>query len=54
MSKKNEPEVTVGLSVRVPASLLARIDALTTAEQRTRGNMVRILLQEALDERDGR
>jgi metal-responsive CopG/Arc/MetJ family transcriptional regulator len=56
MAKKtqSEPETTetTGLSVRVPVHLLARIDALTSAEKRTRGNMVRVLLEEALDSRD--
>ena len=56
MAKKtqSEPEATetTGLSVRVPVQLLARIDALTAAEKRTRGNMVRVLLEEALDSRD--
>lgn len=57
MAKKTQsPETTetTGLSVRVPVQLLARIDALTAMEKRTRGNMVRVLLEEALDSRENR
>ena len=42
------------MSVRLPADLLAQIDELAAKERRTRGNMVRILLEDALKERKGR
>ena len=38
----------MGVSVRLPATLLAEIDRLAQQERRTRGNLVRILLEDAL------
>jgi metal-responsive CopG/Arc/MetJ family transcriptional regulator len=51
MAKKAEKEQeagSVGVSVRLPAALLADIDHLAEQERRTRGNMLRILLEDAL------
>lgn len=51
MAKKPEakdPE-SVGVSVRLPATLLAEIDSLAEQERRTRGNVIRIALEDWLD-----
>jgi hypothetical protein len=36
------------VSFRLPAALLAQIDRLANDERRTRGNAIRLLLEEAL------
>ena len=51
--KKIEPESeSVGVSFRLPASLLAQVDGLADEERRTRGNAIRLLLEEALEQRE--
>jgi metal-responsive CopG/Arc/MetJ family transcriptional regulator len=53
MARKQEardPE-SVGVSVRLPATLLAEIDSLAVEERRTRGNLMRLLLEDALKSR---
>jgi metal-responsive CopG/Arc/MetJ family transcriptional regulator len=55
MAKKPEKEEasgSVGVSVRLPESLLIQIDRLAEQERRTRGNMIRILLEDALKARE--
>lgn len=54
MPKKTdkENEGTTALSVRLPNALLAQIDRIVTDERRTRGNVVRILLEDALKARE--
>ena len=47
-----KPERTVVLSFRLPERLVKRVDIHAEKETRTRTNMVQVLLQEALDERD--
>src|ERR1017187_6122605 len=47
-----KPERTVVLSFRLPERLVKRVDTHAEKETRTRTNMVQVLLQEALDERD--
>jgi metal-responsive CopG/Arc/MetJ family transcriptional regulator len=47
---KQEPE-SVGVSVRLPSLLLAQIDTLAEQERRTRGNVIRLLLEDALKQR---
>lgn len=47
---KQEPE-SVGVSVRLPVALLEEIDRLAGEERRTRGNVIRLLLEDALKER---
>jgi metal-responsive CopG/Arc/MetJ family transcriptional regulator len=47
-----KPERTVVLSFRLPERLVKRVDIHAEKETRTRVNMVQVLLQEALDERD--
>jgi metal-responsive CopG/Arc/MetJ family transcriptional regulator len=47
---KQEPE-SVGVSVRLPADLLEEIDRLAEEERRTRGNVIRLLLEDALKQR---
>jgi metal-responsive CopG/Arc/MetJ family transcriptional regulator len=49
-----KPEKTVVLSFRLPERLVKRIDAHADAETRNRVNMVQVLLQEALDNRDAK
>jgi metal-responsive CopG/Arc/MetJ family transcriptional regulator len=36
------------LSIRLPQSLLAKIDALAEQERRSRGNLVRLLLERVM------
>jgi len=43
---------TLVLSFRLPESLIKRVDLRAKKETRTRVNMVRVLLQEALDKGD--
>ena len=50
MVTKQEPE-SVGVSVRLPAALLEEIDRLAEQERRTRGNVIRLLLEDALKQR---
>jgi len=47
-AEKQEESGSVGVSVRLPVALLADIDRLAEQERRTRGNMLRILLEDAL------
>lgn len=42
---------TTGVSVRLPGEMLAQIDRLANDERRTRGNAIRLLLEEALKAR---
>jgi metal-responsive CopG/Arc/MetJ family transcriptional regulator len=49
--KKEQDSGSVGVSVRLPMALLADIDRLAEQERRTRGNMLRILLEDALKAR---
>jgi metal-responsive CopG/Arc/MetJ family transcriptional regulator len=53
MAKKTEPvsPVSKGVSIRLPTELLEDIDRLATEERRSRGNMVRLLLEDALKQR---
>jgi predicted transcriptional regulator len=48
-SLETQDESSVGVSVRLPAALLAKIDGLADQERRTRGNMIRIALEDWLD-----
>jgi metal-responsive CopG/Arc/MetJ family transcriptional regulator len=48
---KQEPE-SVGVSVRLPVALLEEIDRLAEEERRTRGNVIRLLLEDALKLRE--
>ena len=41
-------ESTTGVSVRLPDEMLAQVDQLANDERRTRGNAIRLLLEEAL------
>jgi hypothetical protein len=43
---------SVGVSFRLPTALLAQIDKLANDERRTRGNLLRLLLEEALRTRE--
>jgi len=52
MARKDKDEPgTVGVSVRIPTEMLREIDRLADQERRTRGNMVRVLLEDALKQR---
>ena len=51
MKKQPEPG-SVGVSVRLPANLLAEIDRIAADERRTRGNVIRIALEDWLKERE--
>lgn len=51
--EKEEPVGSVGVSVRVPEEMVSQIDMLAAQERRTRGNMIRILLEDALKQREG-
>ena len=51
-SKARDQEAgTTGVSVRLPTEMLASIDRLANDERRTRGNAIRLLLEEALEQR---
>ena len=41
----------MGVSVRLPTALLADIDRIAEQERRTRGNVIRLLLEDALKAR---
>jgi len=43
---------SIVLSLRLPAKLVKRLDTLAETELRTRVNMIHVLLQEALDNRE--
>jgi predicted transcriptional regulator len=45
---------TTSVSVRLPDELLAQIDGLATAERRTRGNVMRLLLEDALKAKESK
>jgi metal-responsive CopG/Arc/MetJ family transcriptional regulator len=51
MKTKGEEPGTTGVSVRLPNDMLASIDRLANDERRTRGNAIRLLLEEALQVR---
>jgi metal-responsive CopG/Arc/MetJ family transcriptional regulator len=42
------PDELIGLSIRLPQSLLAKIDALAEQERRSRGNLIRVLLERVM------
>lgn len=48
------PDETVHVSVRLPVGLVEAIDLLAAGERRIRTQMIRILLEDALDARSGR
>jgi len=48
MSKQDTKDDTVGISVRVPKVVVEEIDRIADVERRTRGNVIRILLEDAL------
>jgi metal-responsive CopG/Arc/MetJ family transcriptional regulator len=52
-TKAKEEQGTTGISVRLPNEMLAQIDKLANEERRTRGNAIRLLLEEALQQRRG-
>ncbi len=57
MVKKREKEQeagSVGVSVRLPTALLADIDRIAEQERRTRGNVIRLLLEDALKARSAK
>lgn len=54
MTKTQEKEKTLILSFRLPELLIKRVDSEAEKETRTRANMVQVLLQEALDKRQGK
>ena len=43
---------SIVLSLRLPAKVVKRLDTLAERELRTRVNMIHVLLQEALDNRE--
>jgi metal-responsive CopG/Arc/MetJ family transcriptional regulator len=49
--KKAEPSGSVGVSVRLPKELVTQIDSLAVEQRRSRGNMLRLLVEEALTHR---
>jgi metal-responsive CopG/Arc/MetJ family transcriptional regulator len=42
------------ISLRLPQTLLKKLDAQAKKEQRTRGNLIRVLLEKALEKKGGR
>ncbi len=54
MTKKKQDAAesgTTGVSVRLPTNMLQAIDELALTERRTRGNVIRLLLEDALKAR---
>jgi len=51
---KLKDEGTVATSVRLPAAIRDRLEAIATDERRTLGNIIRIALEDWLASRDGR
>jgi len=51
MKTKSEEAGTTGVSVRLPNEMLEQVDKLANDERRTRGNAIRLLLEEALQSR---
>jgi predicted transcriptional regulator len=47
-------EGTVATSVRLPADIRERLDAIATEERRTLGNVIRIALEDYLKMREGK
>jgi hypothetical protein len=50
-SETPKPQKTVTVSFKAPVDLLAQIDRLAKDERRSRGNAIRLLLDEALQQR---
>lgn len=44
-------DATTRVSVRIPAGILAKIDAQSRRDARSRSNMIAVLLREAIDAR---
>ena len=56
MAKKAEQEESkgsIGVSVRLPEHLVREIDRLADQDRRSRGSMIRLLLEDALTGRKG-
>ena len=54
MARRNEPEDIQGsasVSIRLPKEMLDQIDRMAEEERRSRGNMIRYLLEDALQAR---
>ena len=51
-NKQEEEKGSVGVSVRLPGEMVAQIDRMAEGERRSRGNMIRILLEDALKARE--
>ena len=51
MAKKTEPDDrgTSSVSVRLPDKLIAQIDSRAKEEHRSRGNLIRMLLEETME-----
>ncbi len=54
MAKETKEEGTVATSVRLPADIRHRLEAIATDERRTLGNVIRMALEDYLKMRDGR
>lgn len=51
MAKKAKPEDrgTSNVSVRLPDELIERLDARAKSESRSRGNLIKLLLEKAME-----
>ena len=47
--KSAKSDVNQSTSVRLPEELLTRIDEMAAADSRTRGNLIRLLLEQAME-----
>jgi metal-responsive CopG/Arc/MetJ family transcriptional regulator len=52
MAKQSKADETVHVSVRLPVVLVKAIDALANDERRIRTQMIRILLEDAIKDRE--
>jgi metal-responsive CopG/Arc/MetJ family transcriptional regulator len=51
---KQDVDGLVGVSIRLPQSLLAEIDRMASEARRTRSNMLRLLVEDALKAAKGK
>lgn len=52
--EKKEEQPSVAVSVRLPGDLVTEIDTIASDERRSRGNTIRLLLEDALKARESK
>jgi metal-responsive CopG/Arc/MetJ family transcriptional regulator len=51
---KKEDRGTSNVSVRLPDELISKLDTRANEEHRSRGNLIRMLLEEAMTQNEGK